>query len=452
MDSYSTRTGSIWRLQDKATVRYGFEVETGWNGYYDEDGRVSARSARDAFFAAMEAKNLHKYVIAKSDASIGGEQGAEIVSRPLVFLEAKRVAKRVMDAFTAQPVAARTLSGCGVHVHTTRAAWSYAALLMAQEAVCTSGPNARTFWNAVATRRPNQYCERNPIRYANSDETIARRIQRWATYSGHYDAVSWSANPTIEFRMFGATTQARTLASYLDVVDALLRYCTAMTSALTNDSLVSEIPWFEPRAFKDWVMAQGGYQALKWRFKNSRPIRTTFATRRAPRAPRWVPRTTPRAPEAPVTATETPNEANAILEPYMQWVAGSVVVRCRTPRAPETDGIPATAGPRERAALLNILSMSDRLDIVRGAANGPGFPTPCGCDEHRVLNARYLDTLDLIVNSVEERFTEHLRNSVTGSIIPFDCETPDCATCIAGNVRFRNIGRRIEDTATAGVR
>ena len=260
---YESPAARAWRVQEKDTLRYGVEIETGW----------AAPDHRAAFFRALEARHLDRYCISKPHTT--GPAGVEVITRPLVFLEAKRVTKGIVRALDDCP-AEVSLRGCGLHVHTTRAAWSEAALVLVRTWV--ADPDAGYFLDGFVGRDENAFCVRSDFVAAalarstiGSSATVADYCRLWRMDSAHSDAVSLSLRePTVEFRLFQATRHVRIAASYLDLVDALLRY--AESFELDGSTPVAVLPRFDPAAFTSWVAACDGYQALKWRLSRSRRI------------------------------------------------------------------------------------------------------------------------------------------------------------------------------------
>jgi hypothetical protein len=226
-------------MAKKTTLRYGWEVELGWHTDEERIEFLTVLSER-----RVGSRYLSDLTVSKHDGSIGGAFDTEIVSLPLVFNESRdalRALGQVVEEFTNKGL---TLTGCGVHIHTTKSAiprhitWRMAqaftsnydvmrkwALNDGQKETLLDPGEAQErsdeiheLWNLVSLRRATRYSDRSP--WASADALM--RANTREHHGMHYRAVApGQRTPTIEWRVFRAAKSVQVLVSFLEAIDSL---------------------------------------------------------------------------------------------------------------------------------------------------------------------------------------------------------------------------------------
>lgn len=208
-------------------LRFGAEIETGWHDNH----------SREKFFNALASKELDKVSIAKFDRSIESEHGAEIVTLPMTL---PTLSKGLLDIgeILRENVDKSSMASCGVHIHATRDPmhtdqfWRVVSAIMVDNGCCTHWFNFREanhdqkkwdaavegineFWTRIALRRPTQHCRR--VGYQNVKFADSKADHSKAVIRGKH-------TPTVEFRLFKSARSPIVLASYAEVVGALIAF------------------------------------------------------------------------------------------------------------------------------------------------------------------------------------------------------------------------------------
>ncbi len=208
-------------------LRFGAEIETGWHDNH----------SREKFFDALTGKGLDSVSIAKFDRSIESEHGAEIVTLPMTLPNLSRGLNDIGEILR-DNVDKSSMAACGVHIHATRDPmhkdqfWRVVSAIMVDSHCCTNWFNFREanhdqakwdaavaqideFWTRVALRRPTQHCRRTG--YANVKYADGKADHSKAVIRGKH-------TPTVEFRLFKSARSPIVLASYAEVVGALIAF------------------------------------------------------------------------------------------------------------------------------------------------------------------------------------------------------------------------------------
>lgn len=237
---------------DSKTLRFGMEVELGWE----------AGSQMERFFKALEAAGLDKQLISKHDGTIQAGDGlkTELVTRPLKSHRMHGLISSLGPIIEGHTTRGLITQGCGVHFHVSRApltrdqVWRAATAInqnhrmygvYVRRAPRVEDPatwsQLSAFWDALALRSENRYCHRGV--FGNIEELGMPRNGQ-----GGYAAVCMGrATPTVEFRLFRTAKSTRVMLSYLEAIEALLEFSKAPPAALLHPGEVPPIfatrPW-----------------------------------------------------------------------------------------------------------------------------------------------------------------------------------------------------------------
>lgn len=230
-------------------LRMGFEYETGWHDF-DE---------RHAFFQDIEKAGLANRLMSKFDRSITAAWAAELVSVPLAYTPLHNLTADLGPVIEKHSTR-MTLKGCGVHVHLTKAAlvdpvlwkllqaltaspstigrwsgelkrkgskesgfiWQKVETLSASksEALNAASEHINMFWSLVALRHDTQHCNRygwdTLVDFKNHEAGDHKR-----------GVITAAKTPTVEIRLFRSARSRIVLCSYIEVVEALTKFCGA---------------------------------------------------------------------------------------------------------------------------------------------------------------------------------------------------------------------------------
>lgn len=172
---------------------------------------------------ALSSSGGENFAICKRDGSLKGEgrYGFEICTNPASIPFHRQAWKNFfLNSFGAR---LSTSERTGLHIHVSKDAIS--RLSAGKILQFIHNPENRKFLRKVAGRKSNQY--------ANYDAELGIRDVK--KRFDHYAAVNTSLSFTIEFRIFSATLNYDRFMSYLEFVDALIRFASTTDCAKSKN-------------------------------------------------------------------------------------------------------------------------------------------------------------------------------------------------------------------------
>jgi hypothetical protein len=225
-------TAKVWREKlQKHTLLFGVELET---EVYDFETEYKVRDKVAEQCKEMMGKN---YVYCKHDGSIGGggQYGFEVVSQPFSWSDYQTTKTKWEELMawlrSIGWSSARTpegSGGCGLHVHLSKGSFTtfhlYKFLQFMYEV------NNRPFFNLIARRQPNKYCD-----YYAADQAGLKGIAKSKLNADHgndrrHAAVSLIFQPTVELRIFKGTLDPHLFHMTIEFCRAVYEF-TKITSA-----------------------------------------------------------------------------------------------------------------------------------------------------------------------------------------------------------------------------
>ena len=195
---YGCRSANRYAPEKDVPLKFGIEFE------------VESQN-RSRLLDILDSKLPSQYVVYKEDGSLSYERGVEIVTRP----DCPSVHKRVWaSAFPHFQNYLECSSGCGIHIHVSRA--KLGVLQIGKLLVFLNASDNATLVGKVAGRYDESYCSVRPKTLGSSR----------TCNNGRHDILNVTGDRTIEFRMFSSkrSQTAELFIKNIEFVEALMAF------------------------------------------------------------------------------------------------------------------------------------------------------------------------------------------------------------------------------------
>lgn len=233
---------------DPKTTFFGVELEV-----KPKEGDEGQPPALDATY-----DELDEFAIAKSDASIGGEGGFEIVTVPATISKHIKTWQRFFDGWGRRLTKSWPNMTCGMHVHIGRDKLS--TLALGKMLIFYNQPSNADFIQAVSGREEEQL-----RRWSSLTPHATMTHARYGSVPGVDRATAVnlkSSRNTVEIRLFRGNVQPEGFHKNLEMVNASLKFC--QTVAAKRLSHQNFCDWIQDNKhgnqfqhLTDWAKAMG---------------------------------------------------------------------------------------------------------------------------------------------------------------------------------------------------
>lgn len=233
----------------------------------EEEEKIAKNSKRDPVFMGIELEYVAKitrtqthgnvvqaiaqskmgdHCIMKSDSSIRGGEGLELVTIPATLAYHKKMFDEHFYGPNQHNTKVLANNTCGLHVHISKEAFveqgprrghrkgkrKMSSLALGKFIYFFNNPHNAEFIYNLSGRRPNMYCEHNSVK-ATARNGVARGVTAGKAVSRREGSNHWPRRSiincenaaTIEIRLFKSTTTRNRLFRRLEFCHALVEFC-----------------------------------------------------------------------------------------------------------------------------------------------------------------------------------------------------------------------------------
>lgn len=223
---YDYQTEVLVDNLDKDVIYYGVELEV----ELDDSEEGDRDDAFDMFIKKYYSNtNNCMDFLCKEDGSLN--DGFEIVSKPLEYLDCIKYLSRISESLKGCNLTSHSENSCGFHIHISKS-----PLSQNQIDFMIAFLNIRDnqlLIQKIGNREFNQYCKSSKIELENDlldNIELADLIRNRVDKYNRYVVLNTIPQNTIEFRFFKGSFNETRMHSYIQFVNALIKYSEIQTN------------------------------------------------------------------------------------------------------------------------------------------------------------------------------------------------------------------------------